>query len=233
MLRESRNIQMIQEVALGFAELLPEFVFIGGSVLELYAESSTAIETRPTLDVDCVIKTSTKNSYYNLENSLRKLGFLNDTTQGAPICRWIYHGIIVDIMPTDASILGFSNRWYEAGVQHKQSLKLPNNTNIQIFPIEYYVATKLDAILGRGGKDLRVSHDFEDLVYILDNCSSLKNRFSSSSDVSLKKFFTSFFHQLLQNNNLEEAIACCLPLNSTHENVRVILEKIKNLCTTD
>ena len=32
-------------------------VFVGGSVAELYAEDPAAPDIRPTMDVDCVIKT--------------------------------------------------------------------------------------------------------------------------------------------------------------------------------
>jgi hypothetical protein len=233
MLKESRNIQMIQEVAIGFGNLLPEIVFVGGSVLEFYADDPTTSDIRPTLDVDCVIMTSTRSKYYDLEETLRKLGFKNDTTLGAPICRWLYQGIIVDIMPTDSSILGFSNRWYEAGIQNKRTLRLPNNSSIQIFPVEYYVATKLDAIKNRGGEDLRISHDFEDVVYVLDNCSAFIDVIKSSTDVFLKSFISEFFYQLLQNKNLEEAIQCCLPLNYGHESTLQIVKLIKGLSSTN
>src|SRR4028119_950961 len=35
---------------------------------------------------------------------------------GAPLCRWQYEGISIDVMPCDESVLGFSNRWYKPGI---------------------------------------------------------------------------------------------------------------------
>ena len=50
------NISMLHTVAQGLNYLLPQVVFVGGSVTELYATDSAATEVRPTDDVDCVIE---------------------------------------------------------------------------------------------------------------------------------------------------------------------------------
>jgi hypothetical protein len=41
---------------------------------------------------------------------LRSLGFEEDVSEDAPVCRWRIGGIALDVMPTDAEILGFSNK---------------------------------------------------------------------------------------------------------------------------
>ena len=105
------NINMLQTVANGLGELKNDMVFVGGAVAELYVSDPAACDIRPTLDVDCVIGLSTRLAFYRLEENLRTKGFANDTSSGAPICRWIYKDIKVDVMPTDENILGFSNRW--------------------------------------------------------------------------------------------------------------------------
>jgi hypothetical protein len=46
---------------------------------------------------------------------------------------------------------------------------LPNGIEVFVFPPEYYLAAKFVAHKGRGGNDLRQSHDFEDIIYLLDN----------------------------------------------------------------
>ncbi len=65
------------------------------------------------------------------------------------------------------------NSWYEDGIENKISKTLSDGTEIFVFTPEYYLAAKIEAHNGRGGNDLRQSHDFEDIVYILDNCSEL------------------------------------------------------------
>jgi len=67
-------------------------------------------------------------------------------------------------MPVETDILGFGNQWYKAGVARKIEKTLPDGVQIFVFPVEYYLATKFEALKGRGGTDLRLSHDFEDIT---------------------------------------------------------------------
>jgi hypothetical protein len=166
------NIDKIMVVAEALGDLRSQVVFVGGSVAELYATQPELSDIRPTIDVDCVvdIQIVTYSDYARLEEKLRKLGFANDTSENAPICRKTYRGIIVDFMPVNPDILGFSNRWYKTGYENRIEKTLPDRTAIYIFPVEYYVATKLEALNSRGGSDIRGSHDWEDIVYVLDNC---------------------------------------------------------------
>ncbi len=122
------NIEMLQTVANGLGELKKDMVFVGGAVAELYATNPASSDIRPTLDVDCVIELHSKTNYAKLEDNLRAKGFANDTSEGAPICRWIYQNIMVDVMPTDANILGFSNIWYDGGIENRITKVLPDGT---------------------------------------------------------------------------------------------------------
>lgn len=95
----SVNIDMLQTVANGLDELKDKMVFVGGAITELYADDPPASDVRPTLDVDCVIILSSRLEHSKLEENLRAKRFTHDTSQGATICRWIYHEIKVDVMP--------------------------------------------------------------------------------------------------------------------------------------
>ena len=167
------NIEMLQTVADGLKELKDDIVFVGGAVAELYADDPASSDIRPTQDVDCTLELSSYKEFTELEEALRAKGFANDNSQGAPICRWIYQEIKVDVMPTEGNVLGFNNRWYPSGEENKISKTLPDGTEIYVFPSEYYLAAKFEAHHDRGVNDLRQSHDFEDIIYILDNCTSI------------------------------------------------------------
>jgi hypothetical protein len=80
---------MLQIVANGLGDFKDDMVFVGGAVVELYASNPELSDIRPTLDVDCVIELRSKITYAKLEDDLRALGFANDTSKGAPICRWM------------------------------------------------------------------------------------------------------------------------------------------------
>lgn len=224
----STNILMLQTVANGLGELKDEMVFVGGAVAELYADNPAASEIRPTIDVDCVIEISSRLQFARLEDNLRAKGFKNDTSEGAPICRWIYKEIKVDVMPTDSSVLGFSNRWYEEGIENKISKTLPDGTEVFVFPPEYYLAAKFEAHKGRGGNDLRQSHDFEDIIYIFDNCPDLLENISEAN-ASVKAYLKGKCRNLLANKGLTEGIESALPYGSGEEGTDIILELIRSI----
>src|SRR5262245_61361668 len=115
---------MIEIVADGLSEMLDEVVFIGGATTGIYIDDPASPEPRPTNDVDCVVEVTTRTQYYALEEKLRKLGFTHSQEPKAPICRWIYRSTIVDIMPIDSKILGFTNRWYEEGIKAADTFTL-------------------------------------------------------------------------------------------------------------
>ncbi len=48
-------------------------------------------------------------------------------------------------MPTDSSVLGFSNRWYEEGIEKRITKTLDDGTEIYVFSPEYYIAAKFEA----------------------------------------------------------------------------------------
>jgi hypothetical protein len=228
----STNILMLQTVANGLGDLKDDMVFVGGAVAELYASNPELSDIRPTLDVDCVIELHSKTAHAKLEDDLRDLGFANDTSKGAPICRWVYQNILVDVMPSDSTVLGFSNIWYEEGIENKISKTLPDGTEIFVFPPEYYLAAKFEAYKGRGGNDLRQSHDFEDIIYMLDNCSEVLESITNANE-SVKEYLKEECSKLLENNGLTEGIESALPYGSEVEATEIILELIQNIANVE
>jgi len=224
----SSNIEMVQSVAKGLGELKDKVTFVGGAVGELYASDPAASEIRPTQDVDCVIELSSKTAHPKLEDDLRTKGFAHDTSKGAPICRWVYNNIKVDVMPIDSDILGFSNKWYREGFENRIRKTLPDKTEIFVFPPEYYLAAKFEAHKNRGEKDLRQSHDFEDIIYILDNCMDLMDHIKITKP-NVKTYLKRECQNLLKNDNLIEGIESALPFGSDSDSTEKVEEIIKNI----
>jgi hypothetical protein len=79
---------------------------------------------RPTKDVDAIVDVTSYAKYAALSKRLRELGLAEDTREGAPLCRWRYNDLIVDVMPIDQGVLGFSNRWYPAAIETAQTLSI-------------------------------------------------------------------------------------------------------------
>ena len=203
------NIKRLIKIAEGLGELCNEMVFVGGTVTSLYSNDKSAPDIRPTDDVDCVTEIATYGSYENLENNLRNRGFKNDIESGV-ICRWKYKGEIVDVMPDDEKILGFSNRWYKEGVKNKISFDLTHKLKIFIFPVLYFLVAKIEALLSRGGNDWRGSSDFEDIVFVLNNNRDLITVFTEENNIYLKTHLKKWVQQVLERPNYEEEIESVL-----------------------
>jgi hypothetical protein len=224
----SSNKVLLEAVAIGLGEMLQQFVFVGGTVVELYAPIATRAETRFTDDVDCIIEIASLAAYYDLEMQLRLLGFQDDMDSDAPICRKIYRGIKVDFMPTDEKILQFSNRWYKTGFLEAQDYQLSNQITIKILPVAYFMACKLEAFFSPSRKyhlDMYASHDFEDMIYLLDNCPQFITQIKKSN-MDLKNYFVEKWTYLLAQKSLVYALSGIL---RDSENEKRILNIIKQI----
>ncbi|MBI5899943.1 MAG: hypothetical protein HZB40_12020 [Rhodocyclales bacterium] len=79
----------------------------------------------------------------------------------------------VDLMPTDARILGFANRWYPQAVASARRLTLPGGPTIRLITAPHFLATKFEAFADRGNEDVLGSHDLEDIINIIDGRTEL------------------------------------------------------------
>jgi len=139
-----------------------------GSTTTLLITDQAAAEVRPTYDADAIAEITSYAAYVDFSERLRKLGFTEDTTEGAPICRWRQKQTILDLLPLDERILGFSNRWYKSAMEFAQDHQIGPGLRIGAVTAVYFCATKLEAFRGRGKGDYLSSHDLEDLVSVVD-----------------------------------------------------------------
>lgn len=219
------NLAALQAVARALGPLLSRVVFVGGSTAGLYNTVPKAPESRFTNDVDCIIEVVPRMAYYALEEELRALGFVNDQT-ATVICRWRVGGLVVDVMPiNEDNILGFSNPWYPEGFAQAVPYPLPDETVIQIMPAVYFVATKLAALRSRGMRDIRLSRDLEDIVYVVDNRPELATEVAAAS-AGVRAYLATEIGQLLQHPEMREAIDCQLPYGSGDERQYVIEKRL-------
>ena len=109
------NLTLLEEVAARLKHLLPEVVFVGGATLDLLVTDQGSGPVRSTYDVDVIVAADYVN-YAAFCDRLRDIGFENDARPGAPLCRFLQGGLMLDVMSTDEGALGFSNRWYEGAI---------------------------------------------------------------------------------------------------------------------
>ena len=218
------NIVRIKAVADALKDIKDLVVFVGGATVELYADKTIAIESRPTDDVDVIIELASYGGYSQLDKTLRKIGFVNDVESGV-ICRYRIQGIIVDVMPTDHKVIGFSNRWYSEGFKNAISYALDNGVEIKIFSLPYFIASKIEAFRSRGKNGYRTSKDFEDIVYIFDTNSGIADELMSVRE--LREYFKDEFGRMLNDPYLGEGIFCHLGPPSAEERTKYIIDQLK------
>jgi hypothetical protein len=219
------NIAAVAEVAQGLKELKNKMVFVGGAVVSLYADDPVADEIRPTSDIDMTINLMNFSNWAKMQERLAELGFYPDPF-GHNICSYKYRDIPVDIMPAEDSLLGPSNKWYKTGFENlwKGHAK---EEEIHILPAPAYLAAKFEAFNSRGG-DYRTSHDFEDIIYILDNRSTIVREIEIAH-IEIKEFLKSEFHKILHSRFLEEILNVHIHPLMQKERTSVILEKLNQI----
>lgn len=225
-MRNAVNIQAVQLVANGLEELRGQAVFVGGSVISLYANDPGADVPRPTSDIDLVVVVSSYAEYERLEQRLRDLGF-HHSPEDHILCRYRYHGVMVDIMPTDVPSIGPTNIWYLPGMAHAVDQQLPDGSRIKLLTVPYFLATKLEAFKSRG-VDMRTSKDFEDVVFVLDGRLEMLEEMQQAP-TEVREYLKREFKALLERKDLAEAVAGHLDPRVSRERSVMLIGVLRQL----
>jgi len=202
-------------------------MFVGGSIVPLLLTDPAAPEPRPTTDVDIAVEVATYVETIQFESALRRLGFEPDTEQ---IQRFNKGRLQLDVVPINDVHIQQPNPWYAPGWANSIEAEV-GSIMIRHLDGPHFVATKLVALADRGGDDVSSSHDFEDIVHIINGRQELLAEVARSS-VDLKRFLSDRFGKLTHADYFEEVIESNLtkagePGARTHlvlERVREIME---------
>jgi hypothetical protein len=145
--------------------------------------------------------------YYALEKRIRSLGFREDPEV---ICRWSRAEIILDVMPTDASILGFSNPWYPGAIKYATVHNIAPKLSIRVVTPPYFCATKIVAFHGRGNGDYAASHDLEDFLALVDGRSELASEIRGA-EADVRHYIATEASGFLNDGRFVDALPGCLP----------------------
>ncbi|TDK26343.1 hypothetical protein E2F46_05200 [Luteimonas aestuarii] len=233
MRRPDPNLPHLLAIAQALGDLREQVVFIGGSTAGLLLTDPLAEGVRPTLDVDAVVEAHDLIHFYRIEAQLEQRGFMRDADSGV-ICRWKHKpsGVVFDLMPVDAAVLGFSNRWYGEAVATAQPLQLADGVVIRIVAAPAFVATKLEAFLSRGKGDFLVSHDLEDVLNIVDGRDELMDELQAAS-MQLQGFVAETFAGLLVKSDFINSLPGLVADADRAGVVRERLEQMAKLRTPE
>lgn len=221
------NLALVAQVADGLQELNQKMVFIGGAVISLYTDDPAADEIRPTKDIDMTINLANYAEWAQMQERLAELHFYPDP-HGHSICSYQYNKIAIDIMPAEDSSIGVSNRWYKPGFNYLQQITLAEGISITILSSPYFLATKLEAFKGRGNNDFYGSHDYEDIIYLLDNRTTIAEEILAADD-TVRAYIKQELTQIKNHPQANEILAMHIHPFIREERFLILLEKIEEI----
>lgn len=198
--------EMLIMVARALGEdLLKEVVFLGGCTTGLLLTDNVSKEAvRYTDDVDLITHVIGYSGWVNFQTQIKARGF-KESMEDNIACRMRLNGLIVDFMPDDEKILGFSNRWYTEALDNATSHDLTDELTIQLISPIFFVATKLEAYKGRGNNDPLQSNDIEDILNVFDGRPELVDEIKQGSE-KVQKYISIGFTKLLEQPEFEYAV---------------------------
>ena len=211
LIQGSPNRDRLLRTARLIRPFLDDVVFVGGQTTELLLTDPAGPRIRPTDDVDVVVRVTTRTAYQLLQDRLRKLGFEPDATDGAPICRMrTKDDLVLDVMPLDEKILGFTNRWYPYAIETAWAATLEDGLEIRVISAPAFLATKWEAFGSRGEQNMFMSHDVEDIIALIAGRPSVVAEVQECP-TAVRSFIASQTKHLVDDPSADEIVEDALP----------------------
>lgn len=201
-------------------------VFVGGAMVGLYIDDDTAEDIRPTKDIDLSFEIASVAKLEQLREALINVGF-QQTAEDSVICRFRFKDIKVDVMSTQQVGWAPSNSWFADGFAKSISYDL-DGLMIQILPVSYFVASKLEALFNRGMKDIYASHDLEDIVYLFNYTTEIVDEISKA-DSKVRKYIAKSLQKILSDKGVMSALEGCLNYKQAEEQMEIICDRFEQI----
>ena len=219
------NRKLLVDAARVLQPLLGDLVFVGGCATGLLISDPAAADVRPTKDVDAIAEIASYAEYAQLSDRLRAVGLSEDSSEGAPACRWRKGDLIIDVMPTEERILGFASRWYGPAIGAARLMRV-GGLEIRVITPEHFLATKLEAFHGRGRNDYTGSHDLEDVIAVVDGRSEIVGEVLANPDV--REYVSSEIGRLLGIQAFLDALpGFLLPDRASQERQPLLVARLR------
>ena len=218
--------EMLRRVAAKLGQLDRRLVYLGGAVTQRLITDPAAPKPTATADVDVVIDITSRAEYLStLREELRGLGAKEDTSEDAPLCRWIVDSITTDIMPVAQGVLGFGNPWYSSAMASAVAVHV-GETEVLITDAPHFVATKMAAFNDRGAGDFLGSKDVEDVIAVVDGRAELASEVDRAP-APLRAFARASFADWLRSQTFEYAVEGYL--RDEDDRIPIVLSRVSKI----
>ena len=222
------NLEMLRIAVENLGALKDELVFVGGCTTELFITDEGAAELRATKDVDAIIEAASYSEYIEFSDKLKAINFHEDTSEDAPMCRWVKGSTILDVMPLAEEALGFTNRWYKSALETAENHEFIPGYKIKVVSPVYFCATKMEAFDGRGNNDYLGSHDLEDIVAVIDGRKEIIGEIENSTE-KVRHYITKKVKTWLTKDKFLDALAGHLGSRSDQGRMGVLIKRLKQI----
>jgi hypothetical protein len=223
------NLLMLEVAAEKLGPLLDVVVFLGGCATALLITDPAAPPMRATVDVDVIVEATSLSVYHRFSSKLRERSFSEDSSPGAPICRWLSGSLVLDVMPTDPDLLGFGNQWFKKAFRAAERTALPSGKTIKLLPAPYFIATKIEAFDQRGDDDFLFSKDTEDVIAVIDGRAELAKEIIEAEH-GLRRYITEHLSRWMENSDFLDALpGLMLPDSASQARVTTIMSRIEKI----
>jgi predicted nucleotidyltransferase len=219
------NLKVVEKVALSLEELNNDVIYVGGAVVSLYVTDEGAEQPRPTKDIDISVQISTYSQMDELREKLATKNIYPAPSEKV-MYRYSYEDILIDFIPFEETPLGPTNSWLKPGFKKAYRVQI-GNTEIKILPVSLFLATKWEAFKSRGN-DPRTSHDFEDIIYIIDNNLNVVEDVRDA-DKDVQDFLKEMSNEILNHSSRNEIIECHINPFTVDERREIVIEKLEEI----
>jgi hypothetical protein len=219
----------LAHVARKLNPLKEKFAFTGGAIIPLLVDDPLIAGIRPTKDVDIIIEIFTRLEFFRLEEQLRGVGFRHDMSEGAPKCRWVVDGLLVDVMPVSGEAADPRSKWFPEALAAAGKIELVEGVTGYIITAPYFIATKLEAFFDRGNNDFYGSVDLEDIITVLDGRESIIKEIDDLPR-SVRVHLSGKFSELIESRNFMESLpGHLLPDTASQERIPRLIGILRRL----
>lgn len=219
------NLKVIEKVALALEELNQEMMYVGGAVVSLYVTDEGAELPRPTKDIDISVQISTYAEMEELREKLASKKIYPAPTETV-IYRYTYEDVLIDFIPYQQTPLGPTNSWLKPGFEKAYPVEV-GSMEIDILPVSLFLATKWEAFKNRGN-DPRMSHDFEDIIYVINNNINLIEDVKNAED-DVKSFLKNMCKTILSHSSRDEIIECHINPFTSEIRKEIVISKLEKI----
>jgi predicted nucleotidyltransferase len=225
-----RNLEVVLKISHALGEMNERVIFVGGAIIGFYVNDPAAQDARPTKDVDITIEIATLGELESIRQELVKRGF-RQSPENDVICRFRYDTIEVDVMSTVAVGWAPANQWFSPGFAQRVRERIGDHM-IQLLPLSYFIASKFAAHGERGGTDPRRSHDFEDIVYVIDNRTDIVDQINNAPN-DVRQYLKKQLGLILEDRTLQEAVLGNLEYDTREARYTRIMRCIEEIYSYD